>query len=615
MFSNLLLLFLELLLCLGSGNGLCSFIQPVIAFGPLTINKVFIKDRQYHRRQWSRVIQQQQKRRHQELFMGEKKEYDVNDVPGYFVGFDLGTSGARVSVIEPTPTKLKPASAKHLVKEVYTGSIAWADNEYDNPTVWMDTIYQLLHEMKSSSAVPMSSIRSICFSGTSASCILAQRRKLGKADTENNMQTDLKRPDDVLEPSMTRNNGRARMYNYSVKYPDVLTLINRHSPENHTVTSATSSLAKLVSWNIEDPIDQEIFCHQADYVAAQFISYPTDNIGRVPVASDWHNCLKLGYDVRELNYPKWLLEFLEINCKISDPTSLLPNPVVSPGAPIGEIRHDVAKYLGMPVSTVIVAGTTDSNAAFIAATDGMAHPGTAVTSLGSTLAIKQVSTTYVEDSFRGVYSHRFPTTLIDPPPKDSVHENDNNAAVATWLVGGASNVGCAILRKLGFTNDELKDLSKSIDPSCDSPLSYYPLVNTGERFPTSDPYKVPVLEPVPSSRVDYLHGILQGITNVERDGYLVLGQLGSDPSTPTRVLTCGGGATNPTWIHLRQRVLQESFSSPKTTNISTSEVEMKSTSSTATSVTIPTATVHVQRAANTEASYGSAILAASLISK
>jgi hypothetical protein len=44
-----------------------------------------------------------------------------------------------------------------------------------------------------------------------------------------------------------------------------------------------------------------------------------------------------------------------------------------------------------------------------------------------------------------------------------------------WLVGGASNVGCAVLREQGFTNEELGRLSEEIDPDVDVGLQYYPL--------------------------------------------------------------------------------------------------------------------------------------------
>ena len=75
---------------------------------------------------------------------------------------------------------------------------------------------------------------------------------------------------------------------------------------------------------------------------------------------------------------------------------------------MGKIDKDVAADLGLGEDTVIVGGTTDSNAAFFAAAGTKPSFGTAVTSLGSTLAMKQLSQTYVEDADRGVYSHRFP---------------------------------------------------------------------------------------------------------------------------------------------------------------------------------------------------------------
>ena len=198
--------------------------------------------------------------------------------------------------------------------------------------------------------------------------------------------------------------------------------------------------------------------------------------------------------------------------------------------------------------------------------------GTAVTSLGSTLAIKQLSKTFVEDASRGVYSHRFPRF------------GESDGEDEAWLIGGASNVGCAILRQEGFSNEELSSLSKDIDPETDSPLAYYPLMNKGERFPVADSDKEPVLEPKPDSRKEYLHGILQGIGDVERDGFRILGDLGARPVRPTVVLSCGGGAKNDVWISMRERRLKDICHDDQP--------------------------VAVKRAVNTEASYGAALLAA-----
>lgn len=89
--------------------------------------------------------------------------------------------------------------------------------------------------------------------------------------------------------------------------------------------------------------------------------------------------------------------------------------------------------------------------------------------MGSTLAIKLLSTTRIEDARFGVYSHR----LDDK-----------------WLVGGASNTGGAVLRQI-FTDEQLEKLSVQIDPMEASPLDYYPLQSVGERFPVADPNMAP----------------------------------------------------------------------------------------------------------------------------
>lgn len=89
--------------------------------------------------------------------------------------------------------------------------------------------------------------------------------------------------------------------------------------------------------------------------------------------------------------------------------------------------------------------------------------------MGSTLAIKLLSTNRIEDARYGVYSHRL---------------NDK------WLVGGASNTGGAVLRKI-FTDEQLDKLSEQINPTKASSLDYYPLQAIGERFPMADPNMVP----------------------------------------------------------------------------------------------------------------------------
>jgi D-ribulokinase len=295
---------------------------------------------------------------------------------------------------------------------------------------------------------------------------------------------------------------------------------------------------------------------------------------------------------------------------------VLPATVVSPGVPMGRVSPDMAKrwppgFLSS-TSTMVVGGTTDSNAAFFAAAMAAGSQqqqqqpslGTAVTSLGSTLALKQLSKTYVEDASLGVYSHRFPSVFKlqsnSAEGSSSLGDAKGDIEEEAWLVGGASNVGCAVLRQEGFSNPELDELSQDIDPNTDSPLQYYPLTNKkgGERFPVADSNKEAILTPVPDNRRDYLHGILQGISNVERDGYLALGKLGASPKQPTRIWTSGGGSRNDMWNQMRQRRLREAFQNRDNDDDSSGSREGDRNA------------VVVAKANNVEASYGAAILAA-----
>lgn len=246
------------------------------------------------------------------------------------------------------------------------------------------------------------------------------------------------------------------------------------------------------------------------------------NLNRRSV-TDWNNALKLGFDPEAEAYPEWLT---------SQPFAhLMPARVLAPGSPAGLVESARG---GLRPSCIVAAGTTDSIAAFIAA--GVDSPGQAVTSLGSSLAVKLLSNTRVDDAAYGVYSHR----LGD-----------------SWLVGGASNTGGAVLRAL-FTDDQLEELTQGIQLRSlftDEPtgLDYYPLTKPGERFPINDPTLLPRLEPRPADDATFLQGIFESIARIEADAYSRLTQLGATPVT--QVMTAGGGAANPAWTRLRARAI------------------------------------------------------------
>jgi sugar (pentulose or hexulose) kinase len=104
-----------------------------------------------------------------------------------------------------------------------------------------------------------------------------------------------------------------------------------------------------------------------------------------------------------------------------------------------------------------------------------------------------------------------------------------------------------------FDDRQLAALSESIDPSIASPLDYLPLPKPGERFPVNDPTLAPRLSPRPADDAEFLHGLLESLARIEARGYALLAELGATPVR--RVDTAGGGAQNPVWTRIRQRLL------------------------------------------------------------
>ncbi|MEG5040228.1 MULTISPECIES: FGGY-family carbohydrate kinase [unclassified Microcoleus] len=402
-----------------------------------------------------------------------------------YLGIDFGTTGARSTVIDSQGTI-------HCETE-YT----FANNgqqQPELPSVWQNALWDSIEQIP---PTIRNQVRAIALDGTSSTVMLCNTDGIP-----------------VCEPILY-NDGRGAA---------VTERLRAIAPDNHTVLSATSSLAKLL-WLQEGGhggTAPTVFLHQADWLA--FLLH-----GKLGI-SDYHNALKLGFDVDTLCYPNWLTQGIA-----GAATPELPQ-VVAPGTPVGEVRAQVGDRFGFPRDCMICAGTTDSIAAFLAS--GVTLPGEAVTSLGSTLAVKLLSHTRVDDSRYGIYSHK----LGD-----------------LWLVGGASNTGGAVLRHF-FSDVELDNYSTQIDPAQESLLDYYPLLKKGDRFPINDPNLAPRLEPRPTDSVEFLHGLLESIARIEARGYQLFQELGATPLT--KVYTAGGGAKNAVWSAIRQRYLKVPVETP-----------------------------------------------------
>ena len=225
--------------------------------------------------------------------------------------------------------------------------------------------------------------------------------------------------------------------------------------------------------------------------------------------SDFNNALKLGFDPAPgvEAFPGWLRD--------APFGYMLPTDVRAPGTSFGVMDADVAKRLGFPSTCEVIAGTTDSVAAFVASK--AAESGECATSLGSTLALKLISDTRVDDLSSGVYSHRLN---------------------GRWLVGGASNLGGWILRRF-FSNDALESLSEKIaNEGYVATEDYFDGVMLGFGLSVDEASAI-VERSRPADDAQFVVNILSSIANVEARCYERMRTLGASHGA-RKVYTAGG---------------------------------------------------------------------------
>ncbi len=409
---------------------------------------------------------------------------NADDGGRYWLGLDLGTSGCRAVAVDGGGEPI--AEARVGLPAPRSPGPGLAEQE---PEPWWDAARTVIRTV--TRELHPRTCAALAVDGTSATLLLC---------------TFDGRP---LGPALMYNDARAL---------GAAARISETAPPESPARGPTASLAKLLHLAAAAPRDTGILAlHQADWISGRLC-------GRYGT-SDWNNALKLGFDAARLVWPDWVTDLIR---REYPPGIALPR-VLAPGTPLGTLTPALALDLGLAPATRVLAGTTDSTAAVIAA--GARAPGDAVTCLGSTLVLKVVTDRPIAVARYGVYSHRLG---------------------AVWVVGGASNSGGAVLLR-HFPLDALRSLSARIDPERPSGLDYYPLPGIGERFPRADPGLAPRLEPRPADPARFLHGLLEGLAAIEAEGYGLLVSLGAP--RPVRVLTTGGGAANPVWMRLRERAL------------------------------------------------------------
>lgn len=396
-----------------------------------------------------------------------------------FIGLDIGTSGARAVAMAQDGTQLA------------MGSSPMADHSADprDPKGWRDAATTALRT--ASGQIDRDRVRAICVDGTSGTMI----------------------PIDAAGAPLAL----GRMYNDPCTDRGILERIAEHAPATSAAHGPTSGLSKVLTFQ-RVPGTAKIV-HQADWIAGQLCGV---------YASDDNNALKTGYDPVSARWPDWI-------DKTGARMDLLPM-VHRPGTRLGPLQHRWSAAFGLPDQTLLVSGTTDGCAAFLAT--GASEPGDGVTSLGTTLVLKLLSDQPIFAPESGIYSHQI---------------------MGLWLAGGASNTGGGVLLD-HFTPEEMARLSDQIRPEAPLNLGYYPLRQPGERFPIADPGLAPKMRPRPEEDAQFLQAMFEGMADVEALGYRKLEDLGGPRLRSVR--SVGGGAENAAWTRIRSLCLNVPFVDP-----------------------------------------------------
>jgi len=299
--------------------------------------------------------------------------------------------------------------------------------------------------------------------------------------------------------------------------------------ENHLRTPY-SSLAKALK--LIDKYGTNILLrHQSDWITGWLLK-------------DWThgeegNNLKLGWDLKKEAWPKSYLNTSWHKC--------LPK-IIKSGKIIGQVNSDLAKRFNLNKNLILISGSTDSNASLIAADLGKDN---GLTVLGTTIVVKKIIDNPVKKE--GITTHR---------------------VSGEWICGGASNAGCGILSKF-FSDLEIKELSRQINPSKKTSLNLLPLNSKGERFPINNPNLEPILGPRPVSDSLYLHALFEGLAKIELKGWEKLAELTG--SLPKKIITIGGGSKNPQWRKIREKIINIPIvSCNKTTSFGTALLTINS---------------------------------------
>lgn len=418
----------------------------------------------------------------------------------YLLGIDVGTQGTRALLCDPQGDVHCQATHPFEAR-VPTGESDWFEQ---CPGDWWDATVTCLRQISTDMAeqgLAKEAIAGISVTSTSGTlCFLDEQNKpLGNALMYNDRRAQAN-AQQVNEAGQTLATKMGYRFSASFSLPKMVWAKEKDTPR----FEATSQFASPTGW---------------------IIGQLTGRFG----VSDYTNALKMGFDLIEGKWPRF------IEAELSIPLNRLPQ-VVAPGTQVGQVSTRSAEHTGLAVGTPVLAGMTDGCASQIST--GAVAPGQWNSTLGTTLVIKGVSRQLVRDPLGRIYCHRHPD--------------------GHWLPGGASNIGGECLSR--FPRNRWDDLNQLALYHTPTDVIIYPLKGRGERFPFSDPQAESFILGNPSSEAELYAAYLEGVAYVERLAYETLDELGAPLSEA--IYAAGGGTKSQAWSQIRADILGKTLRIP-----------------------------------------------------
>lgn len=277
----------------------------------------------------------------------------------YFLGVDLGTTGARAILTDEKGNVISSCS-----EGIESSFVECSNTEFSEqkPELWKTPVLDVIK--RSIKGVDKNLIRGICFDSTSGTIIPVDKNAspLSNAFMHNDVR--------ATEEAEYIRNALGITVKPSFAISKILWIKN-NMPEVFEKTAC--------------------FIHAADYIRG----IVSGNF----FITDFSNAVKTGYDLEREKWPE------AIEKKLGIPLSKLPE-VVPTGKVIGKIPVSVAGSIGISPDTEVVAGATDSTTGFYSS--GAGKIGDWNTTLGTVLGVRGISERFIPDPQNLLYTHKHP---------------------------------------------------------------------------------------------------------------------------------------------------------------------------------------------------------------